>query len=224
MLISDCGLTKDSTIGQERTGAGVRRVGECRDGFEIFPMRATAFEQCGAMRPTSRESRSLRASAGLCPPVLLTEIRNRQWEQCKMGRMSRGKILGVDYGSKNVGIACSDELRLTVEPLPSVPNRSRAYLLSRLRFLVQEMGICEIVIGLPVNMDGSSGEAAARVGKFMEALEAEVSVPVHGIDERLSTIEALEVWNTLTPRRQRRYGTVDSLAAAFILERFLKET
>jgi putative holliday junction resolvase len=138
--------------------------------------------------------------------------------------MSRGKILGVDYGSKNVGIACSDELRLTVEPLPSVPNRSRAYLLSRLQFLVQEMGICEIVIGLPVNMDGSSGEAAVRVGKFMEALEAEVSVPVHGIDERLSTIEALEVWNTLTPRRQRRYGTVDSLAAAFILERFLKET
>jgi putative holliday junction resolvase len=71
-------------------------------------------------------------------------------------------------------------------------------------------------------MDGSYGDSADRVERFMAALRQELGLPLSGVDERLSTVEAQEVWNEMRPRQQRKYRTVDSLAAAFILERFLR--
>ena len=130
----------------------------------------------------------------------------------------------MDYGTKNIGLACSDELGMTVNPLPSFPNLGRRDLLRRLRSAIFEHGVRELVVGIPYNMDGSSGDAARRVEQFMKSLHSEVDVTLSGVDERLSTEEALEVWRSMKPRQQRKYRTVDSLAAAFILERYLKET
>jgi putative holliday junction resolvase len=137
--------------------------------------------------------------------------------------MSAGRILALDYGTRNVGLACTDELHLTVQPLESIPNNGRAYLLSRLKGAVGELEIERIVIGLPLNMDGSEGDAIARVRRFMKAVGASIEVPLEEVDERLSTIEATEIWNGMSPRQQRRYRTVDSLAAALILQRYLEE-
>jgi putative Holliday junction resolvase len=138
--------------------------------------------------------------------------------------MRRGRILALDYGSKNIGLATSDELGVAVRPLPSIPNRSRLDLLRRLRATAKELAIEALVVGLPLHMNGSFGEAADRARRFMEQLRRELGLPLWEVDERLSTIEAAEVWREMSVRQQRRYRTLDSLAAALILERFLEES
>ncbi len=137
---------------------------------------------------------------------------------------SRRRILAVDYGEKNIGLACSDELGLTVRPLPSIPNRGRRELLRRLQTTVRAMDIQEMVMGIPLNMDGTRGSPVVRMERLMSALKSALKIPLSGVDERLSTVEALEVWRNMSPKTQKKYRTVDSLAAAFILERYLKET
>jgi putative Holliday junction resolvase len=133
-----------------------------------------------------------------------------------------GKVLALDYGTKNVGLACCDELGVTVRPLASLPNTGRRKLIARLRTVIEENRIQSLVVGIPRNMDGSFGDSANRVERFMTALRQELGLPLSGVDERLSTVEAQEAWNEMRPRQQRKYRTVDSLAAAFILERFLR--
>ena len=130
----------------------------------------------------------------------------------------------MDYGAKNIGLACCDEMGVAVRPLPSLPNRGRRDLVARLRSAVLEHGIERIVVGMPFNMDGSSGEAVRRVERVMGYLRSELELPLEGMDERLSTTEAAEVWRKMSLRRQQRYRTVDSLAAALILQRYLEES
>jgi putative Holliday junction resolvase len=154
----------------------------------------------------------------------MTPVLDRHRSLCSNDCVRRGRILALDYGSKNVGLASSDELGVVVRPLPSIPNRSRRDLLRRLGTVVRENAIESLLIGLPLNMDGTSGEAVARVRHFASFLGQEIGLPLREFDERLSTVEASEMWRSMTARRQRKYRTVDSLAAAFILERYLRET
>jgi putative Holliday junction resolvase len=138
--------------------------------------------------------------------------------------MHSGRVLGLDYGTKNIGLAICDELGTIVSPLPSIPYKGRRDLLQRIQSAIREQQATAIVVGLPVNMDGSLGEAALRARKFMAILREETVIPVMEFDERLSSVEAGEIWREMTARRQRKYRTVDSLAAALILERFLRES
>ena len=135
----------------------------------------------------------------------------------------KGRVLAVDYGMKNIGLAHSDEFRLTVQPLPSFPNIGKKDFLRRAIKLVEMLEIREVVVGIPLRMDGSRGDAALAMEKIRRALEGALKLAVTEIDERLSTVEALEIWREMTPRQQRKYRTVDSLAAALILERFIGE-
>ncbi len=135
----------------------------------------------------------------------------------------RGRILALDYGEKNIGFACSDELGLTVQPLPSIPNTGQRTLLKKLHGTIRTMGIQELVLGIPLNMDGTRGDSAHRMEQLMNSLKAKLKLPITGVDERLSTVEAAEFWQTMSPKQQKRYRTVDSLAAALILERYLGE-
>jgi putative Holliday junction resolvase len=137
--------------------------------------------------------------------------------------VTNGAILAIDYGSKNIGLACSDELGVTVRPLESIPNRSRREAIHRLKSAVEEYRIRHLVVGMPWNMDGSQGEATERMERVMDRLRSELDVPLSPVDERLSTIEANEIWSGMNARQRRRYRTVDSLAAALILERYLRE-
>jgi putative Holliday junction resolvase len=143
---------------------------------------------------------------------------------CSNDGMRPGRVLALDFGSKNIGLAASDELGVVVRPLPSIPNSSRRDLLRRLRATIQENAVDALVIGLPLNMDGSSGASVQAVRRMIDMLRKELRLPLFEVDERLSTVEAIEVWKAMNSRRQRRYRTVDSLAAAIILERFLEES
>lgn len=130
----------------------------------------------------------------------------------------------MDYGTKNIGLASCDELGITVQPLRSIPNTGRRYLLRRIVEAVKDRDIESLLIGLPLNMDGTSGEAVRRVRAFAEFLRSQLHLPLREADERLSTVEALEMWTTMGARQHRKYRTVDSLAAALILQRYLEES
>ncbi len=143
---------------------------------------------------------------------------------CSNDEVSAGKrVLAIDYGTKNIGLACSDELGLTVQPLPSIPNSGRKDLVRRLRTIIESLDAQELVLGMPVNMDGTQGDSFLRMEQLMRVLRNSLKLHITGVDERLSTLEALEFWKGMSPRRQKKYRTVDSLAAALILERYLKE-
>ncbi len=137
--------------------------------------------------------------------------------------MSGRTILAVDYGSKNVGLACTDASGTVVRPLQSIPNRGRRALSREIARIAQELGAATVVVGMPRNMDGTIGEAVAAVERFMKDLRDALPAPPLGQDERLSTIEAIELWSAMKPRQRKRYRSADSLAAALILERFLAE-
>ncbi len=136
--------------------------------------------------------------------------------------MARGRILALDYGAKNIGLARSDESGTVVEPLPSIPHGAVSRLLAQLRALVARDRIGSLVIGMPLNMNGSTGPAAQAARSFARAVQRELALPVHEVDERLSTLEAEEIWKRMNRRRRRKYRTADSLAAALILERYLQ--
>ena len=133
----------------------------------------------------------------------------------------KGRVLAVDYGKKNIGLAHSDEFRLTVQPLPSLQNNGKKDFLVRMAALVKALEIREVVVGMPLRMDGSRGDAAIAIEKIRRSLEGTLKLAVSEMDERLSTVEALEIWREMTHRNQRKYRTHDSLAAALILERFI---
>jgi putative holliday junction resolvase len=135
-----------------------------------------------------------------------------------------GRILAVDYGEKNIGLAYSDELGLTVQPLPSLPNLGRKDFLKRLKEIIVGMEIRRLVLGIPVNMDGTRGDAVIHMEQILKSMKTALNLPLVGVDERLSTVEALEFWRDMRPKQQKKYRTVDSLAAACILERYLKES
>jgi putative Holliday junction resolvase len=136
---------------------------------------------------------------------------------------SKGRILGLDYGEKNIGLACTDELGLTVQPLPSILNPGKRNFLKVLHAKIRKLGVRKIVLGIPIRMDGTRGDAAVRMEGIQNMLESGLKIPVVGIEETLSTVEAMEFWKAMNPKQQKKYRTVDSLAAAFILERYLKE-
>jgi putative Holliday junction resolvase len=137
--------------------------------------------------------------------------------------VSKGRILAVDYGEKNIGLACTDELGLTVQPLASIRNPGKKNFIKVLRTQIQTLGVQKIVLGIPVRMDGTHGDSAVRMERLKDMLKAKLQIPVAGVEETLSTVEAMEFWKTMNQKQQRKYRTVDSLAAAFILERYLKE-
>lgn len=136
----------------------------------------------------------------------------------------KGRILAIDYGEKNVGLACCDELGLTVHPLPSMPNRGISDLLKKLQALVDLLDIHRLVMGIPFRLDGTQGDAARRMEQLRGKIANDLGIPVLGIDESLSSMEASELWREMSKKQQRKYRTADSLAAALILERHLKES
>ncbi len=132
-----------------------------------------------------------------------------------------GRCMGVDYGLARVGLAISDPSRTIASPSKTVATDSA---LHHIKSLVSERGITEIVVGVPLNMDGSMSQMAEEAMSFVVQLRATVSVPVVTRDERLSTVEAERALNAVDSaarRRNRPKGRVDSAAAAIILQSYL---
>jgi putative holliday junction resolvase len=133
-------------------------------------------------------------------------------------------VLGIDAGERRVGVAVSDELRLLATPL-CVLDRARglAPVLDALTALVQREDIAQLVVGLPLNADGSEGRQARRAKDFARVAERVVGLPVELWDERLSTKEAEAIVRAQgrSTRRVRQRGELDAIAAAVILQDYL---
>jgi len=129
----------------------------------------------------------------------------------------------LDYGTRRVGIALCDEMGVAVRPLPALSYKGSRDLLAKIRRLVEQHQIESLVIGLPLNMDGTTGESASQARKFMQTLQSQLNLRLTAVDERLTTVEAVELWRNMSLRQQKKYRSVDSLAAALILQRFLEE-
>src|ERR1035437_89492 len=131
------------------------------------------------------------------------------------------RILAIDHGSKRIGIAVSDELKMIAQPLEFILAAPFPAFLARLNELINEKEVELILIGMPRNMDGSYGPAAQKVEEFVEALKDLVSVPVKLWDERLTSAQANRVLIQGNVRRDKRKEKVDAMAAAILLQSYL---
>jgi putative Holliday junction resolvase len=131
------------------------------------------------------------------------------------------RTLGVDPGEKRIGLAVSDEEGILARPLRVLERTSWKNDLAELRSIVDELQIERIVIGHPVNMNGSEGPQARRAERLAERTREQVPVPVVLRDERLSTQTALDLRKTTGKRRGRKRSGIDAVAAAVILQSYL---
>lgn len=134
------------------------------------------------------------------------------------------RILGLDYGSKTVGVAVSDPLGLTAQRLDTIWRKQENKLrqtLARIKELVDEYRIEQIVLGCPKNMNNTVGERAEKALEFKEMLEKRTGLTVIMWDERLTTVEADRTLMEAGVRRENRKQYLDGLAAVFILQGYL---
>lgn len=134
------------------------------------------------------------------------------------------RILGLDFGSKTVGVAVSDELLLTAQGLEIIrrqsPNKLRQSL-ARIEEIVREYQVERIVLGYPKNMNNTEGERCEKTKGFKEMLERRTGLPVVLWDERLTTVSADKLMMETGVRREDRKKYVDEIAAVFILQGYL---
>lgn len=134
------------------------------------------------------------------------------------------RILGLDYGSVTVGVAVSDALLITAQPVEVIKRKSETKLrqtLARLEEIIREYEVDKIVLGYPRNMNNTLGERVERTEEFKEKLEKRTGLEVVLWDERLTTISAVEVLKEGGVRRENRKKYVDKIAAVFILQGYL---
>ena len=134
------------------------------------------------------------------------------------------RVLSLDHGSTRIGVAISDELRMIANPLEYIPAEPADAVFPRLRAILAEKPCDLIVVGMPRNMDGSYGPAAALVKEFVARLEPALGVRVRTWDERLTSAQANRMMIEGGVRRDKRKHTVDKMAAAILLQSFLDAT
>ena len=132
------------------------------------------------------------------------------------------KCLGIDYGERRIGLSFGDNLGVAL-PLPTLIEASVEQRLERMADVVEKKGITNLVIGYPYNMDGSIGFKAQEVDRFIGKLETLFNLPVHRIDERLTSEEASKHLKRGRDDELRRSGKIDSMAACLILQDFLNQ-
>ena len=131
------------------------------------------------------------------------------------------RILALDHGTKRIGVAVSDELKLIATPLEFIPAEPLAAFLARLKEIVQAKEVELILIGMPRNMDGSYGPAALKVQEFVAVLRDATTIPIQTWDERLTSAQANRFLLEGNVRREDRKQKVDKMAAAILLQSWL---
>ena len=134
------------------------------------------------------------------------------------------RVLGLDFGSKTVGVAVSDPLKITAQPVETITRKDENKLrqtLARVEQLAKEYEVELIVLGMPKNMNNTLGDRAEKTIEFKEALERRSGIKVILWDERLTTVAAERVLVESNVRRENRKDYVDQIAAVFILQGYL---
>ncbi len=132
------------------------------------------------------------------------------------------RYLGIDWGEKRIGLAYADEVGVAV-PLPAAVASTKRARMQQIERMIQERAIAELVVGYPLNMNGSVGFKAHEVDAFIKDLEKRFQLPVHRIDERLSSHAVEQGLRGQKKKPDRKSGEIDSRAAALILQDFVEE-
>ncbi|MFL6231285.1 MAG: Holliday junction resolvase RuvX [Pyrinomonadaceae bacterium] len=136
-------------------------------------------------------------------------------------RPAPGRLLALDLGTKRVGVAVCDEMRLSVRPLPTIPRESWKKLVGAVAQLVREFDARGLVLGLPLRLDGSEGDAAVEARRLARNFGLTLGLPVHLQDERLTSRAAEETLRDAQKTGAEIAARVDGEAAALILRDFI---
>lgn len=131
------------------------------------------------------------------------------------------RIMALDVGSRTIGIACSDALLMTAQGIETIRRTSLENDFNRLRELISEYEVHELVVGMPKNMNGTKGDRAEKTEEFVEKMKAVIDLPVTFWDERLSTVMAERQLIAADVSRKKRKGVIDKMAAVVILQGYL---
>jgi putative Holliday junction resolvase len=131
------------------------------------------------------------------------------------------RILALDHGTKRIGVAVSDEMKMIASPLEYIQAEPFGEFLARLKEIIREKEVELIIIGMPRNMDGSYGPAALKVQEFVAVLRDATAIPINTLDERLTTVQAQKFLIQGKVRRDKRKEKVDKTAAAILLQGYL---
>ena len=142
--------------------------------------------------------------------ITIEEFKKKQSEKCR--------LIGLDLGSKRIGVSICDEKQLIATPYKTIHKSKNNELIEELKNIIQENNIKAIIIGYPLNMDGSSGSSAQSVNDVSKNIDKEIDVDVCLWDERLSTVGAFNLTSQLDVNVSKREKNIDQNAAAFILQ------
>jgi len=142
--------------------------------------------------------------------ITLEEFKKKHSDKCR--------LIGLDLGSKRIGVSICDEKQLIATPLKTINRNTLNELISDLKSIIDENNIKGIIIGNPLNMDGSSGRSAQSVKDTSQKIEENINIPICLWDERLSTIGAFNLSSQLDINVSKREKKIDENAAAFILQ------
>jgi len=142
--------------------------------------------------------------------ITLEEFKKKHSDKCR--------LIGLDLGSKRIGVSICDDKQLIATPLKTINRNSLKDLVDELRSIVDENDIKGIIVGNPLNMDGSSGRSAQSVKDTTENIEKNLDIPICLWDERLSTVGAFNLSSQLDINVSKREKKIDENAAAFILQ------
>jgi putative Holliday junction resolvase len=140
-----------------------------------------------------------------------------------MGDKRFMKIMGLDIGSRTIGVAISDELAITAQGLKTIRRKSSQEDLDELAGIIRQFEIGKLVVGLPKNMDGTLGKQAEIVFKWIKSVQPRLALPVVTWDERLSTVGASKILLEADLSRKKRKGVIDKIAAVLILQGYLDQ-
>ena len=134
------------------------------------------------------------------------------------------KVLAVDFGSKRIGLAVGNAQTRVATPLGQIAAQNRSYALAEILKRIGEFGIEHIVVGYPLNMDGSRGPACSTVERFAASLRKRSGLPVVLVDEKLSSFEAEELGKEIEADFRKRKAFLDSMAAQVILQTYFEQS
>jgi putative holliday junction resolvase len=132
------------------------------------------------------------------------------------------RILAIDYGKKRIGLALSDELGMTAQPLQVLAHKNRKEDVRRLREICRAKGVRLIVVGHPLHITGEAGDMAEEAARFATRLRKELGIPVELADERLTTWEAEQTLAEMGGAKRRKDAPLDDVAAAILLREYLE--
>lgn len=134
-----------------------------------------------------------------------------------------GRILGLDVGSRRIGLAVSDPLGITAQGIETLQRRNKRHDFDRLEQVIQEYDVREMVVGLPLRMSGAEGRQAEKIHAFVDDLRGRFKLPVYLWDERLTSAEANRLLRTTDLSIEKRAKAVDRMAAILILQGWMEQ-